>query len=151
MKSLHIEWQHIEEKGKTCRRCADTGVTLNQVIEELAEELKPMGVSLSLIETKLSKDQTSESNRLFFNGMALENVLPDVTVSENPCSSCSDLCGCGDLCGQDVNCRTIVSGGTVYEAIPADLIRKAAMKAAFPDPRGFGRGVQQDGAPSRDE
>jgi len=54
MKSLHLEWQHIEEKGRTCRRCADTGVTLNQVIEELAEELKPMGVSLNLTETKLS-------------------------------------------------------------------------------------------------
>lgn len=128
MKSLHIEWQHIEKNGKTCRRCAETGQTLTQVINELTEELKPKGISVSLTETKLSKDEVSQSNRLFFNGMALEDVLPDVTVSESPCSSCADLCGCGDLCGRDVNCRTVVSEGVVYEEIPATLIRKAALQ-----------------------
>lgn len=130
MKSLHIEWQHIEKNGKTCRRCADTGQILTQVIKELTEELKPKGISVNLTETKLSKDEVLESNRLFFNGMALEDVLPEVTVSESPCSSCAALCGCGDLCGKDVNCRTVVSGGTVYEAIPAALIRRAALAAA---------------------
>ena len=130
MKSLHIEWQHIEKNGKTCRRCADTGQILTQVIKELAEELKPEGISVSLTETKLSKDEVSESNRLFFNGMAFEDILPDVTVSESSCSSCTDLCGCGDLCGTNVNCRTIVSDGVVYEAIPATLIRKAALIVA---------------------
>lgn len=129
MKSLHIEWQHIEKNGKTCRRCAETGTTLTQVIKELTEELKPKGISVHLTETKLSKDEVSESNRLFFNGMALEEVLPDVTVSENPCSSCADVCGCGDLCGKDVNCRTVVSEGVVYEEIPAPLIRRAALQA----------------------
>lgn len=130
MKLLHIEWRHIEKDGKTCRRCAETGTTLARVMTELAETLKPLGISVSLTETKLSKDAVSESNRLFFNDTALEDVLPDVTVSDSPCSSCTDLCGCGDLCGTDVNCRTIVSDGTVYEAIPAALIRKAALKAA---------------------
>jgi hypothetical protein len=130
MKSLHIEWQHIEKDGKTCNRCAETGTTLTQVIKELTEELKREGISVSLTEIKLSKDEVAESNRLFFNGTALEDVLPGVTVAESPCSSCADLCGCGDLCGKDVNCRTVVSDGTAYEAIPATLIRKAALKAA---------------------
>ena len=130
MTSLHIEWQHIEKDGKTCRRCAETGKTLTQVIKDLTEELKPKGINVSLTESKLSKDEVSQSNRLFFNGMALEEVLQDVTVSENPCSSCADLCGCGDLCGKNVNCRTVVSGGTVHEAIPAELIRRAALTAA---------------------
>ena len=130
MKSLHIEWQHIEKDGKTCRRCAETGTTLVQVVQELTEELKPNGIRVNLTETKLSKDEVAQSNRVFFNGMALEEVLPDVTVSENPCASCTELCGCGDLCGTDVSCRTVVSEGTVYEAIPAALIRKAALAAA---------------------
>jgi len=130
MKSLHIEWQHLEKDGKTCQRCAETGTTLAHVIKELTEELEPKGISVQLTETRLSKDEISESNRLFFNGTALEDVLPDVTVSKSPCSSCTDLCGCGDLCGTDVNCRTIVSEGTVYEAVPAALIRKAALKVA---------------------
>ncbi|HEV8242970.1 MAG TPA: DUF2703 domain-containing protein [Nitrospirales bacterium] len=129
MKSLHIEWQHIEKDGKTCRRCAETGTTLAQVIKELAEELTLKGISVSLTETKLSKEEVSESNRLFFNGTALEDVLPDVSVSENPCSSCADVCGCGDLCGTTVNCRTVVSEGVVYEDIPASLIRRAALQA----------------------
>lgn len=130
MKSLHIEWQHIEKDGRTCPRCAETGTTLAQVVKDLTEELTPNGISVNLTETKLSKDEISESNRVFFNGMAIEDVLSDVTVSESPCSSCSDLCGCGDLCGSKVNCRAIVSEGKIYEAIPAALIRKAALKAA---------------------
>ena len=130
MKTLHIEWQHIEKDGKTCRRCAETGTTLVQVVQELTEELKPNGISVNLTETKLSKDEVAQSNRVFFNGRALEEVLPDVTVSENPCASCTELCGCGDLCGTDVSCRTVVSEGTVYEAIPAALIRRAALAAA---------------------
>jgi hypothetical protein len=129
MKSLHIEWQHIEKNGKTCRRCAETGTTLTQVVKALTEELTPKGIRVSLTETKLSKDEVSESNKLFFNGVALEEVLPDVTVSDNPCSSCADVCGCGDLCGTDVNCRTVVSEGVVYEDIPASLIRRAAIQA----------------------
>jgi hypothetical protein len=130
MKSLHVEWQHIEKNGKTCRRCAETGATLVEVAKELTEELKPKGISVKLTETKLSKDEVLESNKLFFNGVALEDVLADVTVSESPCLSCGDLCGRGDLCGKDVNCRTIVSEGTAYEAIPAALIRRAALAAA---------------------
>ena len=129
MKSLQIEWQHIEKNGKTCPRCAETGKTLSHVIKDLAAELAPRGISVNLKEVKLSKDEISESNRLFLNGVALEDVISDVTVSESPCSSCSDLCGCGDLCGTEVNCRAIVSEGKVYEEIPAALIRKAALKA----------------------
>jgi len=91
MKTLRIEWQHIEKDGKTCKRCGDTGQTLVQVMNELTEELKPQGIRVRLQETKLSKDDVSESNRLFFNGTAFEDLLPDVTVSENPCSSCGDL------------------------------------------------------------
>lgn len=130
MKALRIEWQHIEKNGKTCPRCAETGKTLIQVLNDLVAELTPKGISVNLTETKLSKDEVSESNRLFFNGMALEEVLSDVTVSESPCSSCADLCGCGDLCGGGVNCRALISEGKVYEEIPAGLIRKAALKAA---------------------
>jgi hypothetical protein len=131
MKSLHIEWKHLEVNGRTCRRCAETGQTLTQVIKELTEELLPRGISVTLTETKLPADVVSQSNVLFFNGVALEEVLPDVTVSENSCASCGDLCGCVDLCGKDVKCRTVMSKGMVYEALPAALIREAALKTVF--------------------
>ena len=54
MKTLRIEWQHIEKDGKTCKRCGDTGQTLVQVMNELTEELKPQGIRVRLQETKLS-------------------------------------------------------------------------------------------------
>ena len=130
MKSLHLEWKHLDVNGQTCRRCADTGDAVLQVVADLIEELRPQGIEVALTETKLSKEEVSQSNSLFFNGRSLEEVLPDLTVSDNPCSSCADICGCGDLCGTEVNCRTVVRGGTVYEAIPASLIREAALRAA---------------------
>jgi hypothetical protein len=123
MKPLHIEWQHLDVDGKTCRRCADTGKTLTRVVEELRSDLEPRGIRITVTERKLAKDQIALSNRLFFNGRALENILPDVTVSENSCLSCAEVCGCGS----EVNCLTIIRAGTVYEAIPATLIREAAL------------------------
>jgi hypothetical protein len=123
MKSLHIEWQHLDVDGKTCNRCADTGKTLNRVVGELRNDLEPRGVRVTVTETKLAKDQIPLSNRLFFNGRALEDILSDVTVSENSCSSCTEVCGCGE----EVKCRTITRGEAVYEAIPATLIREAAL------------------------
>ena len=130
MKSLLLEWKHLDVDGQTCRRCADTGKAVLQVVDDLIEELKPQGIKVTLTETKLSKEEVSQSNSLFFNGRSLEEVLPGLTVSDNPCSSCADICGCGDLCGTEVNCRTVARGGTVYEAIPASLIREAALRAA---------------------
>jgi hypothetical protein len=123
MESLHIEWQHLDVDGRTCRRCADTGKTLNRVVGELRNELEPRGVRVTVTERKLPKDQISLSNRLFFNGRALESIFPDVTVSENSCLSCAEVCGCGP----EVSCLTLIRGEAVYEAIPATLIREAAL------------------------
>lgn len=122
MRQLHIEWKHLEEGGETCLRCSETGKTLSQVIEDLADELEPRGVEVTFTETKLSGREVSQSNTIFFNGVALEDVLSEVRVAESYCPSCCSLMG------KETYCRMIEYEGKIYEAVPEAVIRRAALK-----------------------
>ena len=120
MKTLKIEWRHLDKDGRTCLRCSDTLQSLQQVVSQLAIECAPRGVEIVYRETKLPIEQLSQSNLILFNGVPLEAVLPGASASENECRSC------GDLCGAPSFCRTVTVGSHTFEAIPATLIRQAA-------------------------
>ncbi|MEJ5299378.1 MAG: DUF2703 domain-containing protein [Thermodesulforhabdaceae bacterium] len=122
MKRLEIEWRHLEKDGKTCCRCSETGKAVQIVHEKLAKELEPKGWKIVFKETILTEQEISESNSLYINGIAIENLLPNTTKSENCCDSCSDILG------SPTKCRTLERNGQVFEAIPADMISEAVHK-----------------------
>lgn len=120
MNTLTIEWKHFDKKGNTCLRCTDTGEALNVVVAKLAGECRPCGWEILFTETKLTEKELPLSNSIFFNGRAIEDVLPKAVASQNHCSSCCELTN------SSTSCRTVEFAGTLYEAIPAALIRQAA-------------------------
>lgn len=124
MKTLHIEWKHYDVDGNTCTRCGETGATLQQLFGGLREELATKGVELDFQETRLTEHELPHSNSLLFNGTPIEELLDGVTVVYNHCASCCKLTG------RDTSCRAIQAEGKTYEAIPAAMIRQAALKAA---------------------
>ncbi len=119
MKTLEIEWKHLDVESKTCSRCSDTGKALQEVIGKLTEECKLRGWEIKFKETKLTAKNISESNLLLFNGKPIEALLPEAQVSESHCKSCSEITG------KSSSCRTIEFGGNTYGGIPASLIRQA--------------------------
>ena len=118
---LRIEWKHLDVAGDTCNRCYDTGENLHNEVKRLNRSLKPRGIEVEFIETKLDATQIPQSNVILFNGVPIEEVL-DIKVAENYCASCTDLLG------TDTYCRTIIYEGNEYEDIPARAIRQAALK-----------------------
>lgn len=120
MKRLEIEWKHLEKGGRTCERCGDTGETLRRAVQDLRGELRPRGWEIALKETLLTEKQIPESNAVLFNGVPLEDILPQARRSENCCSSCEELLGLPTMC------RVIEYQGETYEALPASLIKDAA-------------------------
>ncbi|WP_346354012.1 DUF2703 domain-containing protein [Azotosporobacter soli] len=121
MKTLKIEWRHLDVSGETCNRCYDTGENLNQEVKRLNRALQQQGIQVEWFETKLNDTQVPQSNTLFFNGVPIEDIL-NIKVSKNYCGSCTDLLG------TDTYCRTIMFEGEEYEDIPAKAIRQAAHK-----------------------
>ncbi|MDA8226302.1 MAG: DUF2703 domain-containing protein [Desulfitobacterium hafniense] len=121
MKTLKIEWRHLDVAGETCNRCYDTGENLNQEVKRLNRSLKPQGIEVEWFETKLDDTQIPESNVILFNGIPIEDILK-IEVSENYCDSCTVLLG------SKTYCRTIRYEGEEYEDIPAKAIRQAALK-----------------------
>lgn len=121
MKTLKIEWKHLDVGGETCNRCYDTGENLVQEVKRLNKALQAEGIEVVLVETKLDDSQTSQSNIILFNGISIEEIL-NIQVSKNYCDSCSTLLGAKTYC------RTVTYDGNEYEDIPAKAIRHAAYK-----------------------
>ncbi|MFA4884462.1 MAG: DUF2703 domain-containing protein [Desulfotomaculaceae bacterium] len=121
MKTLKIEWKHLDVEGETCNRCYDTGENLNQEVKRLNRALQPQGIEVEWFETKLDDTQIPQSNTILFNGVPIEDIL-NIEVSQNYCDSCTTLLG------NETYCRTIRYEGDEYEDIPAKAIRQAAYK-----------------------
>jgi len=122
MKTLKIEWRHLDVGGETCERCYDTGENLANEVKRLKRTLEPQGIAIELTETKLDDSQIPQSNTVLFNGVPIEDIL-DIEVSENYCESCTELLG------KETYCRAVKFEGNDYDDIPAKAIRQAAYKA----------------------
>jgi hypothetical protein len=120
MDRLEIEWRHLDKDGKTCDRCSDTGETVRAAYADLVKELEPKGWEVSLKEKLLTDQELPESNSIYLNGIAIENLLPDTRKSENCCASCREILGSPTMC------RTLERNGQTFEAIPAAMILEAA-------------------------
>lgn len=122
--TLTVEWRHIgEDVDTTCVRCGATGRTLAEVVDAIRPMLSSQRIRVKVVETVLPPERIAESNVILFNGTPIEDLLDDVQVEMTPCVSCSCITG------TDVECRAIVCGDETHEAVPADYIRQAALKA----------------------
>ncbi len=121
MRTLKIEWRHLDVEGETCDRCYDTGENLANEVKRLSRALQTRGINVELTETKLDDTNIPQSNTILFNGIPIEDIL-NIEVAENYCDSCKNLLG------TDTYCRTVIFEGSEYEDIPAKAIRQAAYK-----------------------
>jgi hypothetical protein len=121
-KSLIISWQRLVSDGRTCPRCGNTEDELGKAVSQLKEKLAPQGIEVILKKEEITLDKFKKnpliSNQITFNGQSLEDLLDAKTGH----SKCCDVCG-------DEECRTVETGGTNYETIPAELIVEAGIKA----------------------
>jgi len=124
MKTVIIEWMHLDKDGSTCERCNNTGKEIEEVVLRLNAECEPSDVRIELLETRLSESEIDKSNLILVNGFPLESLLPDAQASSSNCSSC------GELTGKEESCRTIVQSGSIYETIPQQMIRNAVCQVA---------------------
>jgi hypothetical protein len=122
-KILKIDWQRLVTDGQTCPRCGATGEEVEGAYRSLEKSLSPLGIKVVLKKHKLTpgafQQDPSQSNRILLNGLPLEEWL-GLKIGQSPCC---------EVCG-DAECRTLESGGQIYETIPADLIIQAGLRAA---------------------
>ena len=124
MRPLPIVWQRlVNSTGQTCDRCGVTYEALQRAVAKLKDVLGPLDLEPTLetkeIQEESFKAEPSASNRIWIAGRPLEEWLGARVGSSRCCSVCGDS-----------ECRTVEAGGAVYEAIPEDLILKAALVAA---------------------
>jgi len=141
MKILKIEWHRLVADGKTCPRCGATGEEVDKASSSLEQSLAPLGIKVALEKHEITpgafQRDPSNSNRILFNGIPLEEVL-GLKVGQSPCC---------ETCG-DAECRTLETGGQIYETIPANLIIQAGLQAAakLVNPQKVDQSCQKDPA-----
>ena len=121
MKTIMIEWKHLDVEGETCDRCYDTGENLTNEVKRLNRTFEPQGIHIEIKDTLLDANQVEQSNSLLFDGRLIEEIL-DIEIADSYCASCSDLIG------EATSCRTVKYEGQEYEDIPAKAIRHAVYK-----------------------
>lgn len=124
VKTLPIIWKRlVSAEGKTCERCGATHSEIERAVAKLKAALRPLGIEPALEEQVISQASfqadPSESNRVWISGRPMEDWL-GARVGSTPCCS---------VCG-DSECRTVEVGGTTFEALPEQLIIRAALVAA---------------------
>jgi Domain of unknown function (DUF2703) len=123
MKTLPIVWQRLVKAGATCERCGSTHQQILGALARLEPALQPLGIQ-PVLHTVMLDESTfradpSASNRIWIAGKQMEDWLGASTGSSPCCSVCGDL-----------PCRTLEVDGHSFEAVPQDLVVKAAMIAA---------------------
>jgi len=123
MKTLPIVWQRLVKAGATCERCGSTHEQILGALAQLEPALQPLGIRPVLhtviLDESTFKADPSASNRIWIAGKPMEDWL-GASAGSSPCCSV-----CGDL-----PCRTLEVDGHAFEAIPQDLVIKAALIAA---------------------
>jgi hypothetical protein len=130
MKTLDILWQRMTVGAETCVRCGDTGQSVRRAAEALRLELAPQGIAVALTEKTLlpfAPNVLVESNRVFFNGESMEDLV-GAEVGSSHCQSCCDLLG--DHMNRQTDCRTLIVDGQEHEALPEELLLRAGRMAA---------------------
>ena len=122
MKTLIIEWRHLDVKGETCDRCIQTGANLVDEINLLNRKLESLEIQVMLKENKLDEVRVNESNMILINNVPLENII-DIRVVDNFCKSCSDLVG------SETYCRAVYYKGKKFDDVPRIAIREAVAKS----------------------
>lgn len=141
VRTLPILWQRlVDSSGRTCSRCGATQEALQRAVATLKIALGPLGLEPALetreLDEETFKRDPSVSNRIWIAGRPLEEWL-DARVGS---SECCAVCG-------DSECRTVEVGGTVFEAIPEEMILKAALVAAAQMLAPAGEAVPAQGKP----
>lgn len=121
--SLHIEWRHCEDGWQRCDRCSATWSAITDLVGELARDVGHRGTKVTYRETFITPDRLDEANMVLFNGVPIEDLLPNATVSKSP-----EQVRCAPD-GDQILARTIEVDGEAYEAVPKKLLREAAMLA----------------------
>jgi hypothetical protein len=139
MRPLPIVWQRlVDAQGQTCNRCGDTYEALQRAVAKLKHVLAPLGLEPTLETKEIQQDSfktdPSASNKIWIAGRPLEDWLGAGVGSSRCCSVCGDS-----------ECRTVEVGGTVFEALPEDLILRAALVAAAQLPRSVSELAASDG------
>jgi len=126
MKKLIIDFLYLDLSS--CERCQDTDRILDEVLSELGPNLRVVDyLRINKIKMTNKEDEKKygfkRSPTIKLNGRDVEEIVSGRSeVTDNYCSSCSDVCG------EDTDCRTYEYGEETSENVPKEMLKEGLLK-----------------------
>lgn len=126
MRKVIIEYLYLDLN--TCERCVGTDEVLNEVLDVLKPALQLAGYEVVQQKTEMETKELATQYRFLSSPTILVNGKDIcLSVEENDCGCCSDICG------TDVECRVFRYGDETYEIPPKEMLANAILQTLFSD------------------
>lgn len=124
MKKVVIEYLYLDLN--TCERCVTTDIVLDEVVKALKPALQLADYEVIQQKIEMSSEEIAKQYR-FLSSPTIRVNGKDICLSieENGCSCCSDICGA------DVECRVFRYEGETYEIPPKGMLANAILQTLF--------------------
>ncbi len=124
IKTVAIDFLYLDLN--TCKRCMTTDTALNEAVKELSVVLRTLGYKITVNSVNIINAKMAEQYR-FLSSPTIRVNGRDIclTVEENKCTDC------GDICGSDVDCRVFIWKNKKYNQPPKAMIMDSILKAIY--------------------
>lgn len=119
---VSIEAHRIMLDDHACDRCGESVSSALTVARQLEMELAAYNIVVDYVEIAVEPSAHAQSNRVFVNGRPVEEWVGGETIWTT-CPSCTDIFG------EVACCAAIRVGDAMYDSVPPDMIRRAALEA----------------------
>lgn len=119
---LIIEFLYLDLS--VCQRCQSTEQSLMSALDELSDQLRQEGFTITLHKININTANLAIKHR-FVSSPTIRVNGSDIAESlvETLCEDC------GTLCGDQVNCRMWSYQSQTFSSPPIDMIKEAVMKS----------------------
>ena len=121
-KSLIIDFLYLDLS--TCQRCQSTELSLLSALDELSDQLRQEGFTITLNKVNIVNASLAIKHR-FVSSPTIRVNGKDI-AEELVETLCED---CGTLCGDQVNCRMWSYQGQTFSSPPVNMVKEAVLNS----------------------
>jgi len=123
-KKIEIEFLYLDLN--VCERCLGSDKNLDDAIELIKPILTKLGYSLDIHKVNVNTVELAKQYR-FLSSPTIRINQNDIelSVKEDNCKSC------GDLCGDTVDCRVFTYDGKEYHEPPVEMIIDGILRSIY--------------------
>lgn len=123
-KKIEIEFLYLDLN--VCERCQGSDKNLDDAIQLVKPVLSKLGYTLNIHKINVNTETLAIEHKFLSSPtIRINHIDIEVTVKEDNCQSC------GDLCGDTVDCRVFTYDSKEYHEPPVEMIIDGILRSIY--------------------